>query len=209
MSKLNQIATMSASMMRNPKKADCFDIITKHIESGEPMTDKELSELYKYFVPPIPAKPKTELQWVAKAMGKKDIRYYLNYIYSDGRCLLGTDGHRLHISPTDMDEGFYDTQGNPCKCDGKFPDVDRIIPEVKRESDWVKVKFESLKVKVEGTLQGVEMSEGQHLNLKYLCDTLCGETEFEFYQAGPDTAFRIRLADKPDRIAVIMPMRMS
>jgi len=45
------------------------------------------------------------LKYIALASGKKDVRYYLNGIYfgDDGEgnlILVGTDGHRLHLSVT-------------------------------------------------------------------------------------------------------------
>jgi hypothetical protein len=48
----------------------------------------------------------------AKFMAKKDVRYYLNYIYSDGNTLTASTSHVLIQVNHKCEPGFYDQLGN-------------------------------------------------------------------------------------------------
>ena len=70
---------------------------------------------------------KTE-QWVGKARAKRDEpREYLRHYYSDGERLIATNGHRLHIAPTELAAGYYDRLLLPVEDLGKYPQIDRIL----------------------------------------------------------------------------------
>ncbi len=100
---------------------------------GKSRRENLQADLYSYFMPPIPKVPKTSEQWVAKAVSPNDVRYYLHHANVNKLGFCATDGHRAHIAPTEKAEGFYDKAGNKVECDGRFPDVDRIIPRGRKD----------------------------------------------------------------------------
>jgi len=136
MTALSRIAEASRSVPQVRNKALAFkavcEIIKNLTEDQENELHGELARLYAAFQPTVPKKPKTMFDWVAKAMAKNDVRYYLNFVHVTEERMVGTDGHRLHIAPnTDgLEPGFYDKNGtklhNPDYA--RFPDVDRVMP---------------------------------------------------------------------------------
>jgi len=125
---------MKLTHNNKPNKNAAFDILIKikkiirqDTEMGV-IGESDLDSLINYFTPTIPKIPKTAEQWVAKACGTKDVRYYLNYLYVENGVAYGTDGHRMHWCDTKFDDGFYDPKTLlPTECDGKYPDVSRFM----------------------------------------------------------------------------------
>lgn len=143
---LNTIATLAAKDRafnngKKPTKPTVYSLVEDLIVTGLAPTEYQLATLYGYFVPALPAKPKTAAQWVQKAVPTKDVRYYLNNANVLAGKLRGTDGHRLHIAPTDLVDGYYDKAGNLVEVDGKYPDIDRVIPN---GPNRIEVKFNSI-----------------------------------------------------------------
>jgi hypothetical protein len=71
--------------------------------------------------------------WLAaKFMAKKDVRYYLNYIYSDGNTLTASTGHVLIQVSHKCEPGFYDRLGNLVESPefAKFPNCERLLADV-------------------------------------------------------------------------------
>lgn len=97
---------INAGIKRATKK-EAFDIVRDALLTGDPVTSNQLQALVLYFAPPVPARPKTAEQWVAKAAGTRDVRPWVNYLHSDGRHLYGTDGHRAHRCLTKLPAGAY------------------------------------------------------------------------------------------------------
>jgi hypothetical protein len=147
--RINEIATLARDI--RAKKQDCYNIVIKLIE-GREATDLDLAELYQFFMPPTPAKPKTDIHWLLKAKANKDIRNYLNYLYSDGSRLYATDGHRLHIlMDANHPAGFYDSELNKLDIDYKYPDIDRVIPHHQTQKDMRVVDLQAYEVRnIEG-----------------------------------------------------------
>jgi hypothetical protein len=127
--KINTVATL-ASDLPKLKKADVFEALLKLIENdtneGNAPT---FAYLYSQFQPARTAKPKNVFQWVAKAMAKKDVRFYLNYVYIDDEYVVATDGHRLHLTPNNelLAQGHYDRNENKIDIDEKFANYKRVI----------------------------------------------------------------------------------
>lgn len=94
------------------------------------LTEDDKRDLLRYFAPaPSRKKPKSAAEWVALAVGKNDRRKYLNYLYSDGKSLIASDGHRVHWARTDLAKGYYCPRSLvPMPDQGKFPDFERVIP---------------------------------------------------------------------------------
>jgi hypothetical protein len=143
---LNNIATLAAKDRvfnngKKPTKPAVYGLVEELIASGLAPTEYQLATLYGYFIPALPAKPKTAAQWVQKAVPSKDVRYYLNNANVLAGKLRGTDGHRLHIAPTDLVDGYYDKAGNLVEVDGRYPDIDRVIPN---GPNRIEVKFNAI-----------------------------------------------------------------
>jgi hypothetical protein len=125
---IDTIATLADKLPREQTKKAAIFALTNELARGHELTEHDIAMLYAYFTPNTPAKPKTDIQWLALALPKNDVRYYLNYIYSDGARIMATDGHRLHVvTNSEYDAGYYDKNMNKAECNGKFPDIDKLI----------------------------------------------------------------------------------
>ena len=126
---INDIANF-ANNLDKVTKVEIFDQLRSLIElSTDEKCTLALATLYKGMQPPMPAKPKNSFQWVAKAMAKKDVRYYLNYVYIDDEYVVATDGHRLHLTPNNelIAHAYYDRNENKIDIDEKFANYKRVI----------------------------------------------------------------------------------
>jgi len=144
-----------------PKKDTCVRHIIDLI-NGEELTDQNLAELYKFFMPPIPKAKKTPEQWVATAIGDKDVRFYLNYVYVDKEWVIGSNGHHLHRVHNDnnLEPGYY----LPSPAGGQgivlaeppdfatYPQVESVIPASKKGG--VKFTVDDLEINKEQLAAG-------------------------------------------------------
>jgi hypothetical protein len=129
---------MKLSTNYKPKKSEAYNTIYNARKEGRQLEQIELDMLLNYFAPARPKNPKTPEEWVATACGKTDVRYYLNYLYVVDGIAYGTDGHRLHWCETEFEAGYYDpAMLLPTECDGRYPDVKRVIPNKLSGSDHV------------------------------------------------------------------------
>ena len=206
MDNLNEIARLACAM-KKPSRIDVYSQLITVIEAGD-VNDQFLASIYAFFLPPLAAKKVPE-QWVALAMAKNDVRYYLNFVYSDGKRLVATDGHRLHVLKTNQyPPGYYDQQ--LVKIHGpeyaKYPDIDRVIP---KDGKVHQVNLSDLKVRstsFEGKpVPTVRLPGKVWVERRYLLDTLNGEKDFTVEITTPRNAVRIPITD--DRFAVIMSPR--
>jgi len=171
MSRLNDIVKQAANLPKKPSKKEIFEKVVDLIESEhiKGLGPLDFAELYAYFMPATPATPKKPIDWVAKAVPRDDVRMHLNWIYSDGTCLYGTDGHRLHAHPLprkhSYKKGFYDRAGNfafkEYPSGQKFPDTDRVTPE---ENTPMRVIMADLQVDHGKSVSTVYQASGQTVN---------------------------------------------
>ena len=102
-------------------------------------------------------------------IGKKDVRYYLNYIYSNGEELIGSNGHVLIKVKHAIDSGFYTKEKVKIDMDTKYPNFDKVFnqpltTEIDIDSG---IKFQyDLKI----TAIGYNTTEGKQINfnVKYI-----------------------------------------
>lgn len=197
-------AATRATAMKKPNKKEAHEIVRELISKGA-LTGHEAAALYAYFMPSVPARPKTPEQWVARAVAVNDVRAYLKYLYSDGKRLIASDGHRLHLCPTELPEGYYDTNLQPLdsKNMGKYPDVDRVTP---KDGETHTVTAEQLQVEEFGkpVTYVYRLPHGVMVNKKYW-DDAASHLETTTYLVGESRAVRIDYED--GRLAVIMPLR--
>ena len=132
---INKVATL-ATRIKKVNKAEAFAILRGYIAVGGELTEQDCAELYSFFLPSLPAQAKTLEQWVAKAVGDRDVRFYLNYLYSDGKYLIGTDGHRMHRIGTKLKAGYYDKALSKVEVDYKYPDTARFWETRKGEQTF-------------------------------------------------------------------------
>ena len=209
MNRQNVIDMAAVIPSREYTKKAVFGALMDAMNDNRSMTEAEMAQLYAYFMPKTPAKPKTPEAWVALAMAKNDVREYLQFLYSDGKRLMATDGHRLHIVPTELPEGYYDKQLNKLEnIEYRYPEVDRVIPE----NYSMTLDPKELKAIHYGTEDGkaprVAWAFGElAINKPYLDQALLGFPMDQLIKhGGKDKA--ILIEDGEGRLAVIMPVRI-
>lgn len=193
-------------------KAKLWLVVRGLIYSGDDRMIDDLADLYNYFKPAPRKTPKTPEEWVARAMPTNDIRYYLNYVYSDGGRIMATDGHRLHVFETDKyPKGFYDGQMNPLEVGATYPDITRVIPKGRGKS-MQKKELLSGEIKINEADSSKAPAEVIGINhgfaqRKYIDDALSffDEAGINTFQADYRNAIRYR---QGHLMAVVMPIRM-
>lgn len=126
---MSSLATKAFALSKKPTKKRAMSIVEKlSFKLGD--TD-ELAELYSYFKPATPSKPKSPSDWVFKAMAKNDVRIAITRAEVSDGVIVCTDGHRLHLCTTSLRNGAYDNQLNRIDEDvaGRFPDWKRVVPD--------------------------------------------------------------------------------
>jgi len=166
-----RIARKAANLGRKPSKSAAFYIVLSIVENYG-ATDEQLAQLYAFFLPPV-AKIKSPFDWLVKARGEKDVRYYLNHVYSDGKKTMATDGHRAHVINEKRPAGWYDDNDQLIQDPAwaKYPDVMAVLPCKGKE---IALKLEELPIHtVSDKVFLYVMPNGQGMNKKYL-DQACG-----------------------------------
>jgi len=209
---INKIAA-KADALRNKDatKAICFNLVKWAASHEGVMVEEDLARLYRYFMPTSPAKPKTDWSWVALAAGKKDVRFYLNYIYSDGKRLMATDGSRLHLVKTDKYEpGYYDRAGTKIHDIDwhTYPNVDRVIPN--EELLDAKVAFSELEMsvtpKASAPYDHVYYFGDTCVCSAYLKEAVLGFNHNTIEYKDHDNGLAVMIHDD-NKIAIVMPIR--
>lgn len=207
---LPEIATMAVQLGRKTNKREAFQLITEAIEAGEPLTDGAMAALYGFFMPsPVPAKK--PFDWVGLAISTEETRYYLCHVYvTDGR-MVATNGHLLHLLPTDREDGFYDKAGVKIEVDATFPDFDRVIPPAKGKTFvWKRKAAELVKPWTDGhtgkLVHSYKLPNGTYVNKAYWDKATAGLDSVEFQNADSFAPIRI-FFDDDSKIAVVMPIR--
>ena len=217
-------ADMERSGIRKPTKAKAQHSLRSIFEDhADQLSDDalfHLGQLYRHFMPPAPRAPKTLEQWAAKAAGKKDVRYFLNYVYADpAGYLVATDGHRMHVMdlPEGMRPGYYCPKTLEWLQDHeewRYPDWQRIIPRP-GTLPLHRLDISTWKVdEIEGKAV-YRMPDGVALNKQYVDEALAmpGATMTHFYQESENApVLFVGTGDDGRRIesnprAVIMAMR--
>ena len=213
---------VALALTRKPKKDHLQQIVREMYEND--LTDAErlesLALLYTHFMPAAPAKPKTLAQWVARAAGKKDVRYYLNYVYADhaAQRLVATDGHRLHFMPLPAQgfdqPGFYCPKTLEYLHDEQytnFPDIDRIIPNRAGCRETAPVDPAAWEVGEAGNGTVYYKTPYGALNKQYVDMVLAAPgVEFEYiYAKEPGNSAVCFAGDADGVLALVMPIRVD
>jgi hypothetical protein len=198
----------AANISKKPSKKVAHEIIKElYAQAPDDETSANLAKLYKCFMPPIPKTPKTPFDWVAGAMGVKDVRYYLNYVRVNADYIEATDGHRAHrVANTDgLPAGFYNKAGD--KVHGPnfadFPDISRVIPAEKDYHQLEDIQASQLPVETWESEIIYRLPNGAAVSKRYL-DKCIGSGTATIGMRGAEDAIRV---DMEGRVAVIMPLR--
>jgi hypothetical protein len=208
---MKNIQSIALGLTKKPNKNQAFSAVRTLIEEAGPDSPqaRELATLYAHFLPSVPKMAKNDLQWVSKAVPKKDVRYYLNYLHESSGMLVGTDGNRVHWIETEQDRGYLAPMtGDVVECNGTYPDIRRVIPSLS-PSHILRVSELEKKVVEFGSkiVKQYAFPNGSTFNAKYVDDAVNGADEFLWNpQAKKMEAINISSMDSI-RNAVIMPMR--
>lgn len=124
-------------------KSEAYHLARLLITAPDTVSAEERRGLLLHFAPTAGRVPKSSLEYVAQFVSKPtDVRYYLQYLHSDGKRLWASDGHTAAWCSTVLPAGFYHPRtGDPVDVDGKFPDIERVIPTRREQlplalEDW-------------------------------------------------------------------------
>lgn len=202
----------TAAKQKKPNKKEAQDIL-RTLADKHPESLEALSHLYTYFMPPAPKKAKTAWEWITLAMGYKDRREELNYVYVNERHIVSTDGHRLHLMPNNdgLEPGFYLANGDKVHDPDyrRYPDYERIIPN---KSRMVAEQISEAPERVEiGNVHVYRMpwTEEYGLNAQYLEAALMldGYPATVLRDEEPNAHHAV-LFESGERVAVIMPCKL-
>lgn len=79
-----------------PKEAEA---LVKQLVLGLPLTTAEEHSLYLHFIGKTHRPLKRVWQWLAKGVGEKDVRHYINYVIIKDEIGYGTNGFVMHRAP--------------------------------------------------------------------------------------------------------------
>jgi hypothetical protein len=201
---INKIAQLADNMNKSAyNKNAIYASFRDALTNDGQFNELAMAKLYAYFMPNTPAKPKTDEQWVALAKPTNDVRYYLNYLYSDGNRIMATDGHRLHILNKSIEPGFYNKEMIKIEVDGKFPDVDRNIPECNKHMFFSEAKLADFEDN--GKICPVYQINDVTVNAAYMKKACSGFTDPVILYSDKRHAIVIK---DDNKMAVVMPMRV-
>ena len=211
---IQTLAWKTQTKLNKYKVQDVLEEFYKHVDNNpslEPQYKKDtliqLAQTYKYFQPAVPKKCANILDWVGKAKGKEQTRYYLTEMYADKENIVATDGHRVHITPNKQGyKGYIDNKGNVIDINGTYPEYKRIIPK-KTHSDVL--DMDKCEVDQSGKLTvaifnlfGARVT----FKMKYLLDLMNGaKTAVVFGEGSSGSPVLFELPNEAK--AVLMPMR--
>lgn len=156
----NEIITkaLNTKKINKSKAFENLMQISKEIPQ-EVLENEAFLEVLNFFMPNLSkTKPKSLEQWVSTATGEKDIREYINYVYSTGYELISTNGHRIHVMDLEkanlkekFPEGFYNketlTLNEEAAKGYKYPDTSSLFSnDVYLKCVIKKVEIGALKV---------------------------------------------------------------
>ena len=208
---MTNIQTLAARLKaRRLKKYEALQIVENIYKDRQSVSDKDLAQLYRIFMPALPKKPKTDFDWLAKAVPpERDVRPYIQHIYCDGANAVATDGRRMHIAPCDNEPGYYDRFGNPLDWNETFPPWQRVAPGKNVKLD---VRFDDLIIEVSnrGDLFYALVDDSgyaAHFSKRLVDDALSinGDAGYTVHRGDNSTRSPIRIDMDGGRTAVVMP----
>jgi len=167
---------------------------------------------------------KKDFKWLNKAVSTDDGRFNLSKVYCDGKNLVSTDGHRLHILNgvgKIFEVGHYNKNNKKVKFDWSFPDYHMVIPD-KSKMDMYKFNIDALNKlgkkpnkthkfeKIYSFYIQLPHQKGTNygFNFGYLKDALSGFNGDVFiYYSHNDEEMQILIESTGNKQAVIKPLK--
>lgn len=91
---------------KKPTKAKAFEMICL-LKEGQTLYSEQIDSLLLYFAPALPKKPKSALEWLAKACDPMDNRETCKFVFVKKGRGIATNGHRVHEAQVDLPDGAY------------------------------------------------------------------------------------------------------
>jgi len=186
------------------------------IEDRAP-TEEEWINIYQHFADTRGiAKAKSPIEWLSKHRANKDEWSHLSYLYSDGKRLIATDGHRLALLPTVLAPGFYDDDLNKLDVDHTYPNIDRVIPVITRSHATVTIALADVQNMNRKRGQGrvgdqIEIVPGIWVQYSYLRDALSCTKEkifsLMYNTEDVNATLSLQFKDMDLHLSIIMPVR--
>jgi hypothetical protein len=217
MNNINELVQFAASKaVKKPTKDKAFDTLLSLLK-GADVSRQAQAGLIKFFIPPVPSRAKTALDWVKRHTGQKDVRHYLNYFYVSGNDIVSTNGHYLAYTPNvfDIDDGFYNPKtGLKEDIQARYPDYNRVIPKL--DGNYVDLSHCVSKVcatkstKLSKFIRVFELPDGTlyAVNTEYY-DSIISHPSGLVSMVTKGTGEAIRLDFKDGSVGVLMPMRVT
>jgi len=194
------IQTKAYETPRKPTKGSIQSLLEKlYNETNNEELKSELAGAFKYFQPTLPKISKNLNQWIALAN-----RPYLHNAYSNGEKLIATDGHRIHMIPSELEKGYYDAAGVKLDIDGNFPDVMRAVPSKNIKDTF---NMEHAEIDCAGNATFTLFKTRFRFNLKYLQAIMQKDKTVTVYSSEAGETEPV-LFCFDDREAVLMPVNL-
>lgn len=224
MSDVNRVAKLAREVPKKTSKKLAFESVEEvvsELQQAGLMTEElqaNMTRLWAHFLPNKPRKPKSAFDWAAKAMAKKDVRYYLEYVRVTEDKITATDGHRVHFAPNTegLPAGYYGHEKVMLEnLDAmKYPDTNRITPNTEdAHREWITVTLEGLDLETKAvtvsgkdvTMSAYRIQKDQYVNADYLHDAVSLAGEEIHLNIGEPRA--VVVIQDGERQGIIMPVR--
>jgi hypothetical protein len=219
---IKNVAKNSRNVVKMKKNEGFYNInqlIDAYNNHDDNAAEAALVALYSFFSESVKKmKEYNPFQWTAMAIGQKDIRSFLNYVYSDGSNLIGTDGCRMHVVPyMDYPAGYYDS--NMVKIDktDQYPDWEKVMVDTAAAGVmfYPNINLREMPIINKGqNFEVYELPDGLLVNCKYLDqavqmldDKNVIDYYVEFSGTNGDEPYKMLLVGNDGQRAVIMPVK--
>lgn len=117
--------------MKTATRKEAFELTRRMLETGEILTEYDLTRLVRYFAPPVPAKPKTAEDWLSRFVSTDPMRQEcMQHMYSDGESMWATNGAALAWIPTQRPKGYYEAKTVlSLPIEDAYVPVDKVMPQ--------------------------------------------------------------------------------
>lgn len=198
-------------------KAKTRELIEDIVFSGSQPSLDDMAAIYRYFMPAQPTRLRkncTAFEWVAAAARATETRAYLQWVYADGKRIVATDGHRLHMILDDREPGYYCPVSEALVHEPdwqQYPPIDRVIPtlpssdyELVEDPKTTVVAGSAKESKVYVQIEGTE----SYVQERYWAEALrLAETQYVYTPENPAQTVLITYPEVGAK-AVIMPVRV-
>ena len=210
---MNNSITLNPNVKKASRSAIFSQIREKLRESQDgnesSFTSTELETMFKYFMPAIPKKAKTQFQRVAKFAATKDLRSFLNYVYVEDGFIMATNGHILIKEKDDSgrDNGYYcPKSGERVSESSQYPDINKIIAPTENYVSTFNLDTEAQGTSYLGEIERYEVLDRDGIQANYVRIALNGETSLELRMSQENNQpYRI---DTENGLVILMPMRI-